>query len=167
MPRIYPQAILSHFDKLVEGMQMSTQAFYATLEDAIEARAVAGAVMERVAWPEGSLFSRRREYVQVTRDTMVFVISAFPIGGAMYVSWWLGVSERGLRAWLGNLPVIGWFIRPLVAPMTFFRLDTAFAFQHHMHAAVLGVIDGYAANKGVRRLTGNDRKPVLRDLWLP
>jgi hypothetical protein len=51
--------------------------------------------------------------------------------------------------------------------MTFYRLDTAFSFQHHMHAAVLGVIDGYAAQKGVRRLVGEDRKPILRDLWRP
>jgi hypothetical protein len=167
MARIFPDAVISHFDKLVEGMQMSTQAFYTALEDAIEARAVADAVVERVVWPEGGMFSRRRLYVQVSRDTMVFVISAFPIGSGMYVSWWLGVSERGLRAWLGNLPVVGWLIRPFVAPMTFFRLDTAFAFQHHMHAAVLGVIDSYAANKGVRRLTAEDRKPVLRDLWRP
>lgn len=164
MARIYPDAVISHFDRLVEGMQISTQAFYGSLEEAIEARDIAGTVVERVVWPEGGLFSRRREYVQISRDALVFVISAFPIGSAMYISWWLGASERGMRAWLGNLPFVGWLFRPLVTPMTFFRLDTAFAFQHHMHAAVLGVVDAYTAQKGIRRLTGDERKPILRDL---
>lgn len=164
MRRIYPDAVVSHFDRLIEGMHVSTQAFYTSLEHAISERGMSRVAVARVAWPEGGLLSARREYVQVTRDTLVFLVSAFPMGTAMYISWWLGETERGARAWLGNLPVLGWFVRPLITPMTFHRLDSTFAFQHHMHAVVLGVVDAYTKEKGLRRLTGDERKPILREL---
>ena len=164
MARIYPDAVVSHFDRLIDGMHISTQAFFASLEAAIAERGISGITISRVAWPEGGLFSPRREYVQVSRDTLVFLVSAFPIGSAMYVSWWLGASERGARIWLGNLPIIGWLFRPLITPMTFFRIDTAYAFSHILHSTVLAVVDAYAQQKGLRRLTRDERKPILHDL---
>jgi hypothetical protein len=146
-------------------MHISTQDFYGALEAAIADRAIAGAAVSRVIWPEGGLFSGRRQYVQVSRDASVFLFSAFPIGSGTYISWWLGSGERGFRAWIGRLPLVGWFVRPFVAPATFYRIDSTLAFQHHLHAAVLKVVDDYATKQGKRRLGSADRQPVMMSFF--
>lgn len=44
------------------------------------------------------------------------------------------------------------------------RLDTAIMLRTAVHAAVLEVINGLTASKGVRALSENDRKPIIREL---
>jgi len=37
-------------------------------------------------------------------------------------------------------------------------------FSHALHAVVLEAIDGISANKGLRALTAEERKPTMRQL---
>lgn len=48
--------------------------------------------------------------------------------------------------------------------LTYYQLDTALMFQEAVHAAVLEVIDGLTQAKGLRALSEEERKPILRAL---
>jgi hypothetical protein len=163
MSRLYPQRILGHWDRFIDGLRLSTLEFYSAVEGAIAERGITNVVVARVAWPERGIFSPRRYYLQVSFDDLLFIISAVPSGHATYVSWWCGLSERGFAAWLSNLNLLGWLFRPVLRPMTFYRIDTMRAFEHGLHNALLQVIDTQTKAKGVRRLSEAARKPVMHD----
>jgi hypothetical protein len=60
------------------------------------------------------------------------------------------------------VPLIGWIYERIFAPPTYYAIDTALMFQEAVRKAVLEVIDCITAEKGVRALTEDERKPVLK-----
>lgn len=77
------------------------------------------------------------------------------------------VSNIGgeLERWVIGTPVVGWFYRRFVKPPTYFQLDSMLMFQHAVHTAVLEVVDGMTTAKGLRALTADERKPIIRDFF--
>ena len=57
--------ILSHWYKLIDGLQASPNELYATIEKTLESRRIPDATPSRVAWQEAGAFSARREYLRV------------------------------------------------------------------------------------------------------
>jgi len=60
------------------------------------------------------------------------------------------------------MPLIGWIYERIFAPPTYYSLDTANMFQESVHNAVLEVLDCMTSNKGVRALSENERKPIMK-----
>jgi hypothetical protein len=96
--------VISHWAKLIEGMQMSTQEFYSRVERVLADRKVPGLEMSRVLWKEGGLFSARREYLRMVRERLIFDVCAAPFGMGFFVSTWFG--EKRLR--------LGWLVCCLI-----------------------------------------------------
>jgi hypothetical protein len=163
MARIYPDRILGHWDHFIDGMRLSALDLYEAVEAAIVERGIAQVELERVTWPEWGVFSARRYHLQIAFDERVFVLSVIPIGNSTYVSWWCGLSERGLMAWLSNTYLLGWFFRPLFRPLTFFRIDTMRAFERALHEALIAVIDERTKASGARRMSAA-RRPIMRNM---
>lgn len=149
--------IISHWNKMFEGLQASPKEFYGAVERAIEKRQVPDVKRSRVDWREGGLLSAKREYLRVQRHEYVFDVCGAPFGNGFFISWWLGESQ----GCLATIPGIGAFLRPA----TYYRIDTASMFQGAIHAAVLEVIDEMTTAKGLRALTELERKPILRDFF--
>lgn len=63
-----------------------------------------------------------------------------------------------------EIPLIGYLHDRLVAIPTYYRLDTAHMFQSAVHGSVLEAIDGLTGARGLRALTDEERKPILRTL---
>lgn len=63
------------------------------------------------------------------------------------------------------IPVIGPLYDRWFQPVTYYRIDTALMFQSAIHSAVLEVVDELTKAKGLRALTADERKPILRDLF--
>lgn len=63
------------------------------------------------------------------------------------------------------LPLIGRLYEWLFKPETYFRVDSRLMFQEAVHRAVLEVIDGMTAQKGLRALTEMERKPIMREFY--
>lgn len=160
-----PTEILSHWNTRVSGMQQSAKEFYGLLEHALQNHGLKDCSTERVSLSEGGLFSSKREYLQVRRGEHVFHVCAAPYGDGFFLSWWLGWIESGLWAWVSNLPVIGFIAQNFLKPLTYYKLDTAAMFQGVVHGAVLEVLDSLTMAKGVRALTEDERKPVMRDFF--
>jgi hypothetical protein len=63
------------------------------------------------------------------------------------------------------IPVIGWLMKRLFLPATYYRIDTASMFRSAVHSAVQEVIDEITKAKGLRALTELERKPILREFF--
>ena len=91
----------------------------------------------------------------------VFVVFGVPLA-----LWFLGNALRhgvipGESTVLAT-PLVGWLYERVFAPTTFYSTDTAIMFQKAVHNAVLDVVDGMTANKGIRALSEAERKPVMK-----
>jgi hypothetical protein len=66
---------------------------------------------------------------------------------------------------LVSIPIVGPVYERFFRPMTYYRIDTALMFQQAVHAAVLEVIDQMTSAKGLRALSEDERKPILREFY--
>ena len=160
-----PTLIISHWDKLLEDLHLSVQAFYSAVEEALRRRRIPNSRFFRIDWREGVPFSARREYLRVVRNGFVFDICGAPFGTGFFVSWWLGELPSGCLSVLSRIQLIGSVVDAFVRPTTFYRIDAALMFQTAVHAAVLEVIDTVSSAQGVRPPSELERKPILRDLF--
>ncbi len=151
--------VISHWYQLIEGLQASSKEFYSSVEAAFGKRKVPNAATSRIDWPEAGLLSPKREYLRVKRNEYVFDICGAPFGAGFFFSWWLGELPGCLSA----LPVIGPLVERFRGGQTYYRIDTQLMFQESIRAAVLEVIDGLTAAKGIRALSELERKPILRE----
>lgn len=165
MSKVTATTIISHWNQMIPGMDQSSQEFYTMVESGLESLRLKNIRMERINLAEGGIFSAKRQYLQVRRDDQVFHVCAAPFGASFFISWWLGNVERGFWALLSSWPVIGYFLQRFVKPLTYFKVDTALIFQSMTHGAVMEALDSLTAAKGIRQLTGDERKPVMRDFF--
>ena len=63
------------------------------------------------------------------------------------------------------LPVLGPLYNWLFKNVSYYRIDTTLMFQKAVHNAVLEVIDGMTATKGLRALGETERRPVMREFY--
>ena len=150
---------------MIPGMEQSSQEFYQIVEGALESLRLKNIRMERITLSEGGIFSAKREYLQVRRDDQVFHVCAAPFGPSFFISWWLGSVEKGLWALVGAWPIIGPLVQRFLKPLTYFKIDTALMFQSMTHGAVMEALDSLTQAKGIRQLTGDERKPIMRDFF--
>ena len=165
MPIAVEQSVISHWDHLIEGLHYSTQEFYADLNRAIVARKIPEATVCTVEIKEGGLLSAKRLYLRVGRKKLRFDICGAPFGNAFFFSWWLTELPSGCLAFLLSIPIVQSWTWFLARPLTYFKLDTAFMFQETVHTAVLEVIDQITEAKGMRALSDEERKPIMRDFF--
>lgn len=188
--------VVSHWSKLLEGVQESPQAFYASVTEAVNKREIPGAKRSNVEWPEGGAGSSKRLYLRVERGDDVVDICGAPFGNAFFVSSWLCAPPPNLLnavlLLVGGLVlggVLGYerldfiqgalialdflfmlgvvalgIIRPIFFPPrpTFYRMDTANMFYTGVQNAVMEAVDQLTTAKGVRALTDDERKPIMR-----
>jgi hypothetical protein len=159
-----PSIIFSHWYTLIDNLQCSSMAFYQSVEATIGERKVPQAKLARVNWPEGGIFSARREYLRIRRKGLIFDICAAPFGTGFFVSWWLG-PQPGLLGFFYAIPGLGIILQYLTRPFTYYRIDTALMFQEAIRESVQAVIDELTKAQGLRMLSENERKPVMRNFF--
>ncbi len=157
--------IFSHWYHLIEQFNDSSQAFYASLESAINARNIPKVKVKRIDHHEGGMLSAKREYLRASRKEHVFDICAAPFGNGFFVSWWLGETASPFWEFMMKIPWFGPMLFAAARPFTYYKLDTTLMFQESIHTAVLEVVDGITKGKGLRMLTELERKPILRKLF--
>lgn len=168
MGTVTPTTVVSHWNKLIEGLQQSSDEFYREAEKNIKEHQLKDVATERVNLSEGGFFSANREYLQIRRKEFVYHVCAAPYGTGFFVSSWLGEKEAGFWAWLCGLRYVGWFfalLRSLTKPLTYYRIDQGMMFHAAMHSAVTRALDTVLEQRSMKPLTELDRKPVMRDLF--
>ncbi|MBF6570860.1 MAG: hypothetical protein IVW54_18490 [Candidatus Binataceae bacterium] len=165
MATVYADTIVSHWDNMVPGMQVSSNDFYTQVERSLGDHHLEGLKLERVNLRQGGVLSAKREYLQVRRSDNVFHVCAAPFGNGFFVSWWLGRVERGFFAMLARIPVLGFLLKVLFKPLTYYKIDTTLMLQSITHGAVLSTLDAMTSAKGVRAPSEFERKPIMRDFF--
>ncbi len=163
-----PLTIFSHWNTMVEGLDISTKDFYGALEDAIKAKKVPDTKHMSVSWNEGGVLSAKRQYLRVRRKEHAFDICCAPFGNGTFFSWWLGALPSGFIAFLYALPLLSWlayFFEKFFKPDTYYKIDSMMMFQSLIHAAVLELIDEHTKTKGLRVLSEGERKPQMKDIF--
>lgn len=165
MARVDPTTIVSHWNTMIPRMQQSSDQFYDEVQRLIGEHNLKDVRLERVNIAEGGIFSSKREYLQVRRADFVFHVCAAPYGNGFFVSWWFGTVEKGFLAWLKGLPVIGTIVQLVITPWTYYRVDTANMFRAITSGAVETTLDHVMSAKGLRILSNEEKKPVMRELF--
>jgi hypothetical protein len=159
--------VISHWNTLLEDFNTSPMEFYNLVTEAVEKRKIPSAKTGSVQWHESHLLSAKRQYLTISSShDFYFAICAAPFGTGFFVSWWLLQPPDGcLIEMLRLIPFFGPLAEALGRPWTYYRIDTASMFQTATHTAVLDVIDAITAEKGLKGLPENERKPVMREFF--
>ena len=96
------------------------------------------------------------------RRDLILDICATPFGTGFFVSWWLG-PKPGILGFSYAIPVVGVIFEYLTRPFTYYRIDTALMFQEAVNDSVQEVIEALTKAQGLRSLTENERKAILRN----
>ena len=166
--RHYPFDVLGHWNHAEEGVKLSSNEFYAEVERRISEHQLKDVAIERVKFPEGSIFSAKREYLQVTRKDFVFHVCAAPFGNGCFVSWWFSSYLDEVYSFLMRIPFIGWFFRwlyRLFRRETFYRHDTASMFQSITKVAVDDAFGSLLTAQAHRPLSEEELKPIMKELF--
>lgn len=73
-----------------------------------------------------------------------------------------GTMDEGV---VRSVPLLGTLYLWMFKPASYYRIDTMEMFQKAVHNAVLEVIDTMTTEKGIRALSENDRKPIMREFY--
>jgi len=165
MGAIVPTGIVSHWSNMVQGLTCSSKELYESIEQGLQAHKLADIKIERVNFSEGGMFSSKREYLQIRRNDLVFHVCAAPFGNGFFVSSWLGEIQKGFWAFVARIPILGFFVRSVLKPLTYYKADTESMFRSLTHAAVLQALDAVVSNQGLRALSETERKPEMRDFF--
>ena len=82
------------------------------------------------------------------------------------IIWFAGIRTlEVMDNFMRSIPIIGPFYETLIHPATYYRVDTASMFRTAVQGAVLEAVDMVGDQKGVRRLSELERKPILRNFF--
>jgi hypothetical protein len=152
---------VSHWHNTVQGVSINPAEFYNRIKQQIQDWDLPGVDFTNVVLHEGGLISWRRQYLRVYRRGLIYDICLYPFGGGVFVSSWL----REPTSILHKIPLLGRLFRALT-PRTYYSVDSAICFQEITHAAVLAVLDEYTKTEGVQPIPDDQRKPVMRELYM-
>lgn len=156
--------VTSHWYHFFEDLNHSTQDLYRDIELAIAERNLPDIHVRRIELSVGGVFSAKRVYLRVSRKGLIFDICGAPYGNGFFVSWWLSEPLRGCLAIVALLPFVNLVAALFIPPDTYFKRDTTLMFQQSIHQAVQEVVSRCLETRGLRALTEDERKPILREL---
>jgi len=74
-------------------------------------------------------------------------------------------NPMGIEDTIIEIPYIGLIYERLFRPITYYRIDTALMFQSAVHSVVLQVVDQITQAQGLRTLSPDERKPIMREFY--
>jgi len=154
--------ISAHWYHLFDNLQLSSNEFYASIEQSIKENDLPKVSTTRINLSEGGLLSSNREYLRIKRNDYIFDICAAPFGKQFFISWWLGESSGILGEILSKIPFIGGLLARKAKQKTYYQIDTETMFKESIHGLILVHLDALVKQKGVRSLNETERR-ILTD----
>lgn len=108
----------------------------------------------------GALLTRTDPYQRLARDLMRSAI--FGQNGPLAT---LVFGLPFLLLIIAGLVLLVPLFRRLFRRFTYYKADTTLMFRMAVHSAVTETIDGIATAKGLRALTDEEKKPIMRDFF--
>jgi hypothetical protein len=147
-----------------ERYPVSPMELYAVIEQVLQRRQIIGVQVSRVSRLEWHILSARRIYLLIRFRDAVCFIGAVPVGNGLLVTWRYAEMPSRIALVLFEVPYFGTPIERLLAPDTFYRTDLYQAFEQAIRAAVAEATN-LLAGRGVRPLTADEQRPLLREFY--
>ncbi len=157
--------LYAHWNHLLDDFKYSTKDFYEKLTQELSSRGIENVKITDKSISEGGMFSSNRLYLRIKWKEYVYDCCCAPFGTGTFISWWLFAEQRKRESFLAKIPLIGNWLLKLFFPITYYRLDTASMFMTYAQSSVLKVIEEITQDKGVRALTEDERKPIMKDIF--
>jgi hypothetical protein len=149
----------------LENYPVTPLAFYNAVEEILRQRQIIGVEISRIVRREWHLLSARRIYLLIRFRDAVCFIGATPLGTSFLVSWRYTAQPGKLLLILFQVPFAGTIAEKLLKPPTFYRADIYHAFEQVIRSTVLETTNLLTAQEGVRPLTENEQRPLLREFY--
>ena len=149
----------------LQGVDCSPLQFYERVGEAIEETGFPNIRFSEARRREAGPFSAERIYFRIRCEQMFFDVSAFVVGRALVIGYWLHVDQPGLFELFSEIPGVGFVLNHLVRPATYYRVDLIQSFQHAVHGSILHVMDDLSERNGIDLLPEIDRHPVWNEVW--
>lgn len=143
-----------------DGMQYSSQEFYAQITQALEKRKIPDISINRITRAETYFFLSQREYLEVVRGDQKFLICAAPFANGFFVSYWFGKSMDYVHDFVTRIPWVGEKLALFIFSKTYFQMDTDTMFFDFVKSAFNEAVDHLSNEKGFRPLTEMERMPT-------
>jgi len=157
------ETLNSNWNNLIDDFSFSTKEFYSLLSDKIKEKEIEGIQIESVFHSQSTLISAKREYLRIEWRNMHFDVCAAPFAKGYFISWWNVTKRAAFENIIAAFPLFGEKLRKLLYPETYYKADTASMFYSTIHQCVLDVIEDITRESGVRKLTEDEKKPILKD----
>lgn len=155
----------SNWNHLIDGFNYSSEEFYKRLKEELYSHEIKKVRTYFVFLKEGGMFSARRTYLRVEWKGYQYDICAAPFGKGFFISWWLLYNNSIWKILIAKVPFVGGWLERKWFPITYYKVDSASMFMTYCQSSVLKVIDDITKESGVRSLTKNERKPILKDVF--
>lgn len=158
--------VRSHWNHFFDGLSASAQDFFVAVEATVKKRNLPDISFDRVDYREGGIFSSKREYLRIEHHDHIFDVCAAPFGNGYFFSWWLAdPAPSGPWGIVLTIPYLGAIAQRLFRPMTYYRNDTSSMVQSAINNAIQEVLDSITKASGLRALSEDERKPIMKDLF--
>lgn len=155
----------SNWNTLIDGFNYSSEEFYKRLKEELQSHGIKKVRAYFVFLKEGGMFSSRRTYLRVEWKDYQYDICAAPFGKGFFISWWLLYKNSIWQILIAKIPFVGSWLEIKWFPVTYYKADTASMFMTYCQSSVLKVIDDITKDSGIRSLSENQRKPILKDIF--
>ncbi len=157
--------LYAHWNHLLDDFKYSTKDFYAQLKTELESRGIENVKISEKSISESGVFSSNRLYLRIKWKEYVYDCCCAPFGTGTFISWWLFGEQSKRESMLAKIPFIGNWLLKLFFPVTYYKIDTASMFMTYAQSSVLKVITDITQEKGVRALTQEEKKPIMKDIF--
>lgn len=142
--------VRDHWQHYFENEQFSSQEFYKAIDIAIREREIISLQTSRIEYAEGNILSANREYLRISRGTIVFDICAAPFAKGFFISAWQGELPNLVQLFVTQLPLIGKSIERAFYRKTYFQIDSEQMYITAVHSCFVDVIEQMTKVEGVR-----------------
>lgn len=164
--RKHPPLTYSNWNTYLEGLTgISSDEYYQQLQEKLESKNVEGISYTRVMLSKRGMLSSRREYLRISFEDVAHDISFYPFALGTYASSWSYQTLTGGELLVASIPYIGLWLHKKFYPETYYIMDARKMMQLLIHETQLEIIDGYTTQKGLRKLSEQQRQLQTRSVF--
>ncbi len=149
----------------LENYPLTPLAFYQSFEEAFARRQIIGVEITRINRLEWHLLSGSRIYLLLRFRGAVCILSGVTLGTGFLASWRYSTNASRTLLILFQVPFVGAAAQKMLTPPTFYRTDLYYAFEQIVRSSILETTNLLTAQEGIRPLTENETRPLLREFY--
>lgn len=157
--------ILARWQARLENVVCSPLEFFEMVQLSVLEKELPNLSFSQIVRREGGWFSPQRVYLRIRFQKLYFDVSAFIVGNALIVGWWLHEDAPGVADLLAEIPGFGLLMEKTIGAATYYKVDFIEHFQRTVHESILRIIDELSEENGLQYLPDEARQPIWEEIW--